>query len=141
MLLRRACSELDQLFFGKMLTQLGIELIGHIRRRIGHRVRHAEQSGLRWREAFKAPAVDGGDLVVGTPVHSAAGRIGVDSERASDAHRRPQYHQRPQALGTFALWPSSHSVSAYAQKTRGTRAAIFCGIRSRPSIFRTFLNT
>jgi len=43
--------------------------------------------------------------------------------------------------GTFVFWPSSHSVNTVAQKTRGTRAAIFCGVRSRPSAFRTCLKT
>lgn len=43
--------------------------------------------------------------------------------------------------GTADFCPSSHSPTASNQNTRGTRAEIFCGVRSRPNILRTFLNT
>ncbi len=43
--------------------------------------------------------------------------------------------------GTAAFCPSNHSASTLVQKTRGTRAAIFCGVRSRPSVLRTLLKT
>jgi len=43
--------------------------------------------------------------------------------------------------GTAAFCPSSHSASAFIQNTRDTRAAISCGVRSRPNILRTFLKT
>src|SRR5215472_6543596 len=42
---------------------------------------------------------------------------------------------------TPAFWPSNHSVSTFTQKARGTRARIFCGVKSRPTTLRTFANT
>ena len=43
--------------------------------------------------------------------------------------------------GTLDFWPSNHSLIAFTQKTRGTRAIIFCGVRSFPNILWTCLNT
>src|ERR1700732_3599278 len=42
---------------------------------------------------------------------------------------------------TLALVLLCHSINTPSQKTRGTRAAIFCGVKSRPSILQTCLNT
>ena len=43
--------------------------------------------------------------------------------------------------GIFAFWSKSHIPRVLNQNRRGTRAWIFCGVRSRPTILRTLLNT
>ena len=43
--------------------------------------------------------------------------------------------------GTLALSPRNHSPRMLNQNRRGTLAWIVCGVRSRPIILRTFLNT
>src|SRR5262249_57348750 len=61
----------------------------------------------------------------GQPTRTAVRSITIDRQRCE----------------TCAFCPSSHSIRLLTQKTRGTRAEIFCGVRSRPTILRTFPQT
>src|SRR5437588_3110615 len=91
-LLSRVGGQLDQLFFGEMLAELGVEFVADVDGRTGKHIGQTQERLLRWGELLDFAVQKRGDFVVREAVHSAAGRIDVDSKRASDARRGAQLH-------------------------------------------------
>src|SRR5262249_18031197 len=93
-------------------------------------------------KAIELSFTNRGNLFVAQAIHSAPGRIGVDSKRGIQPALPYVMSQSHAAVAR--LWPSGPRATppeTLNQNRRGTRAWIFCGVRSRPSILRTFLNT
>jgi hypothetical protein len=86
-------SEFDELFLGKMLSQVGIQVIIQVRSSVGHRIRHAPQCNFGGRESRDAPFADGRYFFIAQAVHSASGRIGSDSKWAPDPYSGAQGQQ------------------------------------------------
>ena len=56
--------KLNQLFFGKMLAQFGIELLAYVRRSVCHGICHAQQRGLGRHKAFDVSIADCFDFFI-----------------------------------------------------------------------------
>jgi hypothetical protein len=82
---RDLCPELHQLFFGKLIAQARVQLIGDIRQRIGERVGKFNDQSFRVIEWRHVVATNSMQLFIAQAGFSAHGRIDVYSERTADA--------------------------------------------------------
>jgi len=81
------------LFFGKLVSQVRIQIVGNIRRRVCHAVSEFNHQSFRVIERCPVVAENGAEFVIAQASLSAHGRIDVYSEWATDARRGPNFSQ------------------------------------------------
>jgi len=130
--------ELNQLLFGKVPAQFCIKLITHIRRRIGHGVRHASKATSAGANPSMRPSrIAAISSSLNPYILPPAEFASIQKEQPTRTAVRSVNNMRCRC-GTGAFCPKSHSPSAFTQNTRGTRAAIFCGWDPGPAFCAPF---
>jgi hypothetical protein len=81
------------LFFGKLIAQTRIQIVGNIRGRFRQRVSQLNDQPLRIIEGCQIVAGNGAQFFIAQARFSAHGRIDVYSERTTDARSSAYFSQ------------------------------------------------
>jgi hypothetical protein len=85
--------QLHQLFFGKLIPQPRIQIIGHVRRRVRHCVSQFNHQSFSIIERRYVVAGNGAQFLIAQTCFSAHGRIDVYSERTTNTRSSADFSQ------------------------------------------------